>query len=307
MALSVFTMAAQAALLQHAMRFTTTSTGSHRLAVTMMSEVPPQWKGPAIKANATVDVTQAASEIKELLGAEEEALAEEVAAPEMTFELMQEQVPRTDDLEAMYSSAVSKFDLQAVNLFAEAVVFFTASWLFKEIALFKEVAQEKRLQVRFEAAKATKAATAFAEEKRLQVEELAAKARELELEDIKALVAAKAPEMKAAVRAKAEQIKETEAVKAAAEKAAAAYGKAAAALAESDAGQSLKESYAAARKSEAYQKAAAKGAELVQTVQAKVEEAELEAKARKELDAAVERARAARRAVEEYIAAQKEK
>ena len=52
----------------------------------MMSEVPPQWKGPAIKANATVDVTQAASEIKELLGAEEEALAEEAAAPEMTFE-----------------------------------------------------------------------------------------------------------------------------------------------------------------------------------------------------------------------------
>ena len=41
--------------------------------------------------------------------------------------------------------------------------------------------------------------------------------------------------------------------------------------------------------------------------EAKVEEAELEAKARKELDAAVERARAARRAVEEYIAAQKEK
>merc|ERR1719174_1510545 len=76
-----------------------------------MSDVPPQWKGPAVTPKAP-DVTEVADEIKELLQEErvvaaaetQDVMQEEEVVPTTTLETIQEAlevVPRLDDLEAM--------------------------------------------------------------------------------------------------------------------------------------------------------------------------------------------------------------
>jgi hypothetical protein len=263
-----------------------------------MSDVPPQWKGPAVTPKAP-DVTEVADEIKELLQEErvvaaaetQDVMQEEEVVPTMTPDVTQEEevvptttletiqealevVPRLDDLEAMLSDVMTP---EAIKESAEKKAFFLKAW---------------------------------ANEKVLVVEELAAKAKDLEVEDIKAAVVAKAPEVKAEVQAKAkaalqllERFKQTEAARTAAGKTASAYQAAVLALEESYGGQKLKESYAAAQKSELYKKAAEACASMVQTLQAKAEEAELMPKARAVFEAALEKSVAARLALIEYIEA----
>jgi HD-GYP domain-containing protein (c-di-GMP phosphodiesterase class II) len=252
--------AAHAALLHNALpRGTFTGV---RTAV-MMNEVPPQWRGPAIKQNVTMapDVTQAAEAVKELL-------QEEAAAPAASFEEIQEQVPRLDDLlatprlEDMVAKAAETPD--TVKEQAEKYAFFVESW-----------AEEKSRMV-----------------------------KEMDFEDMKATLTTKMPEVQAEVQTKAkalyEDIKQTEVGRKAADK----ISEAAQTLEDSNAVKNLKESYAKLQKSEAFKATVEACAEAAQTLQAKAEEHELVPKAKAFLEAALEKAR---KAIADIVAALKEK
>ena len=138
-------------------------------------------------------------------------------------------------------------------------------------------------------------------------------AKDLKLEDIKAAVVAKAPELKADIQANAKAasllalcIKQTEAVRTAAGKTAAMHQSAQQALQESYGVQKLKEGFATVLQSDVFKMAAESCAGLMQKVQAKAEE--VVPKAHTLFKVALEKAHKARLAIVEYIeATQKEK